>query len=264
MKNVGLVLLGGCFILLGCKENQNMERSRTVPDTAVSKLDVAQEIKIKPILHATAVLEWKTITVYVDPVGGAKAFEMENDPDLILITDNHSDHFSVETLQQLDTRKAKIMVPQTVADKIPAEFTPQIDVLDNGDAKERYHILVEAIPMCNFRDKGRKFHSKGTGNGYVLNMGGKRLYISGATEDVPEMRSLKNIDKALVSMNVPYSMTVESAADAVLKMAPKQVYPYHYRGDPDVSDVIKFKELVNRGNPKIEVVQLDWYPQDDF
>ncbi|MGW9686106.1 MBL fold metallo-hydrolase [Flagellimonas sp. 2504JD1-5] len=221
-------------------------------------------IKIIPIEHATAVLEWNDITIYIDPVGGKKAFENQRLPDLILITDVHGDHFSLETLQELDTKKAKIMVPQTVADKIPDEFTPQIDVLHNGDTKERHGILVEAIPMYNLRSEALKFHTKGRGNGYILNMGGKRLYFSGDTEDIPEMRALQNIDKAFICMNLPYTMTVDSAADAVLEFKPKEVYPYHYRGRPLVGDVKRFKTLVKSGNPKIKVVQLDWYPQDDF
>ncbi|WP_190808550.1 MBL fold metallo-hydrolase [Flagellimonas sp. S3867] len=221
-------------------------------------------IKITPIEHATAVLEWNNITIYIDPVGGKKAFENQKLPDLILITDIHGDHFSLETLQELDTKKAKIIVPQAVADKIPDEFTPQIDVLNNGDTKERYEIQVEAIPMYNLRNEALKFHKKGRGNGYVLNMGGKRLYFSGDTEDIPEMRALQNIDKAFVCMNLPYTMTVKSAADAVLEFEPKEIYPYHYRGRPNVSDVTKFKALINDGNSNIKVIQLDWYPQDDF
>ena len=72
------------------------------------------------------------------------------------------------------------------------------------------------------------------------------------------MRALLNIDKAFICMNLPYTMTVESAADAVLEFKPKQVYPYHYRGKPEVGDVARFKALVNDKNPNIEVVQLDW------
>ena len=86
------------------------------------------------------------------------------------------------------------------------------------------------------------------------------IYISGDTEDIPEMRALKNIDKALVCMNLPYTMTVESAASAVLDFQPKQVYPYHYRGTGGFSNVEEFKNLVNKTNPEIEVVQLNWYP----
>lgn len=223
-----------------------------------------KEIKIIPIEHATAVLEWGDITIYVDPTGGAAAFNGQKKPDLILITDIHGDHLNMETLEALDTSKAKIMVPQAVADQIPEEFTTQLDILGNGESKERYGILVEAIPMYNLREEAKDFHVKGRGNGYILNIGDQRIYFSGDTEDIPEMRSLENIDKAFICMNLPYTMTEESAASAVLDFKPKQVYPYHYRGRPDVSDVNKFKDLVNKGNPNIEVVQLDWYPNVDY
>ena len=221
-------------------------------------------IEIIPIEHATAVLKWNSITIYIDPIGGKEAFQSVGLPDLILITDIHGDHFSLKTLEELNTQKAKIVVPQAVADQMPDSFTPQIDVLDNGSSKERYGIQVEAIPMYNLREEALKFHPKGRGNGYVLNMGGQRIYFSGDTEDIPEMRSLQNIDKAFVCMNLPYTMTVESAADAVLEFSPKEVYPYHYRGRPTVSDVDKFESIIESKSKNITVVRLDWYPNDDF
>lgn len=265
MKTLASLLIG-CVLLAGCKEKQYakpIDIAKKENATAQVNPKVA-DVKIIPIEHATAVLEWNDITIYIDPVGGAKAFEGQKQADLILITDVHGDHLSVETLEALNTEKAKIIVPQAVADLIPENFTPQLDVLNNGDAKERYGITVEAIPMYNLRKEALKFHTKGRGNGYVLNIDGQRLYFSGDTEDIPEMRALSNIDKAFVCMNLPYTMTPESAADAVLEFKPKQVYPYHYRGRPDVSDITKFKTMVNAGNPDLEVVQLDWYPKDDF
>jgi L-ascorbate metabolism protein UlaG (beta-lactamase superfamily) len=275
MKRLAILLVG--FILLaGCKEKQNNKplldsdmkgptKDLTLKEANLKEQNIRNsKIKIIPIEHATAVLEWNDITIYIDPVGGAEAFEGQKQPDLILITDVHGDHLSLETLDALNTGKAKIMVPQAVADKIPANFTPQLDVLNNGDSKKRYGITVEAIPMYNLREEALKFHTKGRGNGYVLNIGGQRLYFSGDTEDIPEMRALQNIDKAFICMNLPYTMTPESAADAILEFNPKQVYPYHYRGKPDVSDVAKFKAMVYAGNPDLEVVQLDWYPNDSF
>jgi L-ascorbate metabolism protein UlaG (beta-lactamase superfamily) len=257
-----LALLPG-LLTLGCKEKTKagQEKAETVGLKAENTIP---DIKIDPIEHATAVLDWDGTIIYIDPVGGKEAFENHKEPDLILITDIHGDHFSLETLQALNTQKAKIIVPKAVADKIPAEFTPQLDILNNGDTKERYGIGIEAIPMYNLREEAKDFHVKGRGNGYVLSKNDKRIYFSGDTEDIPEMRALENIDKAFVCMNLPYTMTVESAADAVLAFKPRQVYPYHYRGKPDVSDVAKFKDLVNDKNPNIEVVQLDWYPKEDY
>lgn len=250
------------FLLLisfDCKP-QSSEKT-TVKQDLVS---IKSELKIIPISHATAILEWRDITIYIDPVGGKEIFANHKSPDLILITDIHGDHFDLETLKALNTEKSKIIVPQAVADKMPDVFTPQIDVLDNGDSKERYHIKVEAIPMYNLRQEALRFHKKGRGNGYVLNLGEQRIYFSGDTEDIPEMRALKNIDKAFLCMNLPYTMTVDKAAEAVLDFIPKQVYPYHYRGNPNVSDVRRFAKLVGNGNPEIEVIQLDWYPKDPY
>ncbi len=264
MKRITFVLLG-CLLLNACKEKPYAKPIGIAEQEAsVSQNEMAGfDIKIIPIEHATAVLEWRDITIYIDPVGGAKAFEGRKQPDLILITDVHGDHFSVETLDALNTQKAKIIVPQAVADKIPEKFAPQLDILNNGDSKERYGITVEAIPMYNLREEALKFHTKGRGNGYILNFGSQRIYFSGDTEDIPEMRALQHIDKAFICMNLPYTMTPENAANAVLAFKPKQVYPYHYRGRPDVSDVSKFKTMVGE-NSDVEVIQLDWYPNDAF
>jgi len=253
-----LVFLSFIF-LLSC----NNKKKKTTALSTKSEL-ITSEIKIIPIEHATAIVKWKDITIYIDPIGGANAFKDNKHPDLILITDIHFDHFNLKTLQELNTEKAKIIVPQAVANKMPAEFTPQIDILNNGDTKERYGITIEAIPMYNLREEALKFHPKGRGNGYILNIGTQRIYFSGDTEDIPEMRALKNIDKAFICMNLPYTMTEESAADAVLEFKPKQVYPYHYRGNPEVSNVAKFKSIINSKKPAIEVIQLDWYPNEEY
>ncbi len=260
MKSILSLTLVALLLCAACKESpKTVASSDTMSNKEVTEL-ASSEIRIIPISHATAVLEWEELTIYIDPVGGADAFKDQRQPDLILITDVHGDHLSVETLKGLMTEKAKIIAPQAVADKIPTNFTPQIDVLNNGDSKERFGISVEAIPMYNLRKEALKFHEKGRGNGYVITIDGKRLYFSGDTEDIPEMRALKNIDMAFVCMNLPYTMTVESAADAVLAFQPKQVYPYHYRGRPEISDVAAFKRIVEAGNKQIEVVQLNWYP----
>ncbi|QBA64300.1 MBL fold metallo-hydrolase [Muriicola soli] len=254
------------LFISSCKDGKKEEAAealKTGTETMASE-ESQSELLISPIEHATAVVQWGNTTIYIDPVGGAEVFAEYPKPDLILITDIHGDHYNIETIEGLDTSDAKIMVPQAVADLMPEQFATQIDVLNNGESKERFNILVEAIPMYNLREEAKNFHVKGRGNGYVLNLGDERIYFSGDTEDIPEMRALEDIDKAFVCMNLPYTMTVNSAADAVLEFKPKQVYPYHFRGRPDVSDVNQFASLVNSGNPDIEVVQLDWYPSEPY
>jgi L-ascorbate metabolism protein UlaG (beta-lactamase superfamily) len=209
-------------------------------------------IQIQPINHATFEMEWNGKTILVDPVGGAQKYERT--PDLILVTDIHGDHFNADTLKGVAKEKTKIVAPEAVASKLASGLKERTVLLANGDEKEVEGIKIQAIPMYNLTQDRLKYHTKGRGNGYLITLGGKRIYISGDTEDIPEMRALKNIDVAFVCMNLPYTMTVEQAADAVKAFKPKIVYPYHYRG----SDVEKFKVLV--GNDSGTEVRLrDWY-----
>ncbi len=261
MKKI-IFTLFGILTLVGCKERQKSNETFSQEEmTAEVSEKEHSEIKIIPIEHASAIVEWKDITIYIDPTGGASAYKDQKQPDLILITDIHGDHFNLETIEALNMEKAKIVAPQAVSDKIPDHLATQVEVLNNGESKEIHSIAIEAIPMYNLREEALQFHVKGRGNGYVINLGAERIYFSGDTEDIPEMRALKNIDKAFVCMNLPYTMKVESAADAVLEFKPKQVYPYHFRGNPDVGDVVRFKELVNSGDKEI---QLDWYPKEEY
>ncbi len=158
-------------------------------------------------------------------------------------------------------KNTHILAPKAVADKLSEGLKSKTKIIANGENFELLKFNIEAVPMYNLRPEALKFHEKGRGNGYVIEKANKRIYISGDTEDIPEMRDLKNINMAFVCMNLPYTMTVESAVDAVLTFKPKTVYPYHYRSTEGLSDVSRFKELVNAGNPEIKVTQLDWYPQ---
>ena len=221
------------------------------------------EITITPISHATAVIEFKNDIIYIDPTGGKKAFKNFSKPTFILITDIHGDHMNIKTLKELDLTETKVIAPKAVVEKLTNINSKEKIILNNSESKTFSNFSVEAIPMYNLREEALKFHPKGRGNGYVLTLNNKRIYFSGDTEDIKEMRSLKNIDKAFVCMNLPYTMTVESAAEAVLEFKPKEVYPYHYRGTNGLSDIEKFKSIVNNNNKTIKVVQLDWYKKND-
>ncbi len=215
------------------------------------------ELTIQPITHATLVLGYNKKNIYIDPTGGADAFKGLAAPDLILITDIHGDHLDPKTLEAINTGNAVIVVPQAVADKLPPEMDKQkVVILKNGDSTMQAGISIAAIPMYNLPEAPDAFHTKGRGNGYVLTIGGKKIYISGDTGDIPEMRALKNIDIAFVCMNLPYTMDIDHAAQGVLAFKPKIVYPYHYRGQ----DVNVFKTLVNAGDQNIDVRLRNWYP----
>jgi L-ascorbate metabolism protein UlaG (beta-lactamase superfamily) len=216
---------------------------------------------IQPILHGTLAFQYEGNLIYVDPYGGAEAFQGIAKPNLILITDIHGDHLNEETLDAINTEGIKIVVPQAVADQIAQKYHSQLVILANGEHSKQLGIGIEAIPMYNLPESADAKHVKGRGNGYLLHIGKKKVYISGDTADIAEMRELKDIDIAFVCMNLPYTMTIDQAASAVLDFKPKVVYPYHYRGNPDMSDTEAFKKLVNDQNPEIDVRLRNWYPE---
>ena len=213
---------------------------------------------IRPIEHATFVMQWNDKTIAVDPVGGGTPFEDLGPADLILITDIHGDHLSVETVAVLAKTETVIVCPPAVAEKFTDVDRGRLTVLANGESADWGEATIEAIAAYNLTPERQSFHAKGRGNGYVLTLGGARIYISGDTEDVPEMRALENIEAAFICMNLPYTMDVPAAADAVLAFKPKVVFPYHYRGKGGMSDLEQFQSLVAE-NPGIEVRLLEWY-----
>tara|TARA_A100000171_G_C2140183_1_gene154593 strand:+ start:950 stop:1762 length:813 start_codon:yes stop_codon:yes gene_type:complete len=265
--SVVLTLL--CIFFISCKDPKKEGAEVPKEDTATVENTTGDAVKstidITPISHATMVLNWGEKIIYVDPVGGAVAFEGQPKPDVILLTDIHGDHFNMETLRAVTADGTGIIAPKAVAEKIDEELQQLVTVLDNGNTTQIQgldNLSFEAIPMYNLREEALKFHPKGRGNGYVLDDGNQRVYISGDTEDIPEMRALENIDIAFVCMNLPYTMPVKSAASAVVDFKPNKVFPYHYRGTEGLSDVGLFKTLIMKSSVanEVEVVQLDWYP----
>jgi L-ascorbate metabolism protein UlaG (beta-lactamase superfamily) len=254
------------FVLLSCNNNTSTKKS-SPNEAEKTSVEVTQEqntssVDIKPVSHASFVLKSTEHQFFVDPVN-AEAFAQFSNPDYILITDIHGDHFNPKSLENLKGN-ANIIAPQAVYDLMPADLKTRTKVLTNGDTLSlSSSTRIEAIPMYN-TTKGRlDKHPKGRGNGYVLSVNDYKIYISGDTEDIKEMRALKNIDLALVCMNLPYTMDLNQAADAVLEFKPKKVMPYHYRGRKEgetyYEDVEEFKSIVTKKDNSIEVELLDWY-----
>lgn len=231
--------------------------------TPKSNFFVDSNIKITPIEHATMVIEYQETTIFIDPVGGKDKFANYKSPNFILITDIHGDHLDIETLNAINTPYTVIIGSKSVKEKLPSSLHPNFTTifsgLSRGFSTSKMSLDVEGVAMYNLREEAKQYHPKGRGLGFVLTINNKRIYISGDTEDTFEMRQLKNIDIAFVCMNLPYTMTVDNAASAVLDFKPKIVLPYHYRGANGLSDVKRFKRLVNAKNGKIKVVQLNWY-----
>lgn len=260
-----LVIAGVGFVLFNTfsmekpEEGDVSEQERA--ESALEELDPSR-VYITPITHATFVINWQGETIYVDPVGEAAAFAQVTKPDLILLTDIHGDHLSTTTLEAVVTNDTQIVAPQAVADLLPASLLERTTVVANGEKTTQKDFLLEAVAMYNVPETSDSRHIKGRGNGYIVERAGVRMYVAGDTSNTPELRALTDINIAFIPMNLPYTMSVEEAAEAVLAFAPSSVYPYHYRTQDGLSDINKFKELVDAGGKDIEVVLLKWYPEE--
>ena len=222
-------------------------------------------LEIYAIHHASLMLSWNGKHVLVDPapVGNAKDADPATGyaelpkPDAIVITHIHGDHFSVPVLEEIAGTKTVIVAPQNVYDAMPADLKVKTKVLKNGERETVDAIPIEAVPAYNTTPDRMKFHPKGLGNGYVLALGDKRIYIAGDTEETPELSKLPHIDVAFIPMNLPYTETVEAAVHWVKDFKPGIVYPYHYHNaDGTLSDVAAFKSEVGSAS---DVRLLKWY-----
>jgi len=213
----------------------------------------AGDAVMRPLDHASLVLQWNGQTVYVDPTTAAGPFSSLPKADLILITHSHGDHFDTGTLTTLAKDGTRIVAPAAVQASLPAALKPLTTVLANGGQTAALGLAIEAVPAYNAN------HPKGAGNGYVVNLGGKRLYVSGDTGDTPETRALADIDLAFLCMNQPYTLTIAQAVSVVRQFRPKIVYPYHYRNqNGTLADVNAFRRQVGT-DLGIEVRLRKWY-----
>jgi len=183
------------------------------------------EVILHPMNHATFLINWQGKTIYSDPTNGAAAFPGLPKADLMLVTHAHGDHFNAQTLEALRGPGCVIITSQNVYSQssMTSALRAITTVLGYGGATNVMGLQVQAVPAYN------SYHPTNTGNGYVVTIAGKRIYIAGDTGDVAEMRSLSNIDVAFVPMNIPFTMAVSNAANIVRDFRPKIVYPYHFR-----------------------------------
>lgn len=215
--------------------------------------EAAEKITFSPVTHASVVIQAQGKVIYVDPTGDIASYAGQSPQAVVLITHGHYDHFVPELLTSLRMRGAEVYGPKSVIDKLGFG-----EVIQNGETVKAGTITIEAVPAYNTSPEKKEFHPRGRDNGYVITLEGKRIYISGDTEDTPEARALKKIDYAFVCMNLPYTMSVEQASSLVLAVKPKVVIPYHYRGKDGMSNIAKFRELVSK-DKNIEVREMKWY-----
>lgn len=196
----------------------------------------AGDLKITFIGHGTLMFTFGEKVIHIDPVSRYADYTKMPKADIVLVTHEHGDHLDEDAIENLRTENTDLVLTELCSQRIKGGM-----VMKNGDVKTIQGLMIEAVPAYNIvhmRSAGNPYHPKGQGNGYVITFGDKKVYIAGDTENVPEMKNLKDIDIAFLPMNVPYTMTPEMAADAARAFKPKILYPYHY-GNTDTSRLVE-------------------------
>ena len=194
------------------------------------------DLKITFIGHGTLMFNFNSKIIHVDPWTRLADYTKMPKADLILVTHEHGDHLDAKAIKILQKEGTKIVLTKECTEKVSGDI-----VMKNGDVQTVQELKIEAIPAYNIvhkRSSGEPFHPKGRGNSYIITLGDKKVFVAGDTENVPEMKKLKNIDIAFLPMNLPYTMTPEMVADAAKAFKPKILYPYHY-GETDPNELVK-------------------------
>jgi len=206
----------------------------------------AGDLAITFLGHGSLLLVFQGKNIYVDVFGEVADYSKLPKADIVFITHEHFDHMDPNALASIRTEKTVLVYTDACEQQVKGGI-----VMRNGDRQTVAGMPVEAVPAYNLihkREDGLPFHPKGAGNGYILTFGETRLYIAGDTENIPEIKTLKDITIAFLPMNLPYTMTPEMVADAAKALQPSILYPYHY-GKTDVSKCV---ELL-KGIKEIEV-----------
>lgn len=215
------------------------------------------EVVIQPLYHASVVLSWNGKIIYSDPDDDA-AYESRYTGlppgDLILVTHEHGDHYSTAKLTALRKAGGVIIVPQRIYNLSGfAPYRPNAIALPYFASTNVMGLTVQAVPGYNGN------HTYTNNNCYVLTLGGKKIFFSGDTGDVPEIRALPDIDVAFLSMNLPFTMNWLSATNVIRQMRPKVVYPYHYRDSGGTYTNAALFQSAMSGEQGIEVRLRNWY-----
>lgn len=206
------------------------------------------ELVITFIKHGSLELTFNGHHIQVDPVSEYADYSVFPKADIILITHEHGNHLDPKAISALE-KNGTLLITNEASSRILGKGT----VMKNGDKLTPVDYMdIEAVPAYNTTPGHEKFHPRHRDNGYILTLGGTRVYIAGDTEDIPELKELKDIDIAFLPVNQPYTMTVPQAIHAAKMFSPKVLYPYHY-GDTKIEEL---KEGLKSSTIDIRIRQM--------
>ncbi len=193
-------------------------------DDAVSIPADSLLVGVRWIVHASFLIEDEKM-IYIDPFGiPDELAKTLPKADIILITHDHTDHFSPEDMKKIIKASTSVVSIKAVVDELPEEAKIS-HVVAPGDTLTVQGIAIETVPAYNIE---KEFHPRDKGYvGFLVHLDGRTIYHAGDTDLIPEMKSLK-VDIALLPAGGKFTMDETEAAEAADLIKPKIAIPMHW------------------------------------
>ena len=233
MKLRTLIIDCVSFTAIGCTSAHNYEEINK--DTFKTKS--GRDVVITAIKHASMEINFNGIIFEIDPVSTAcqpaTDYTKMTKADYIIVTHEHYDHFDKKAISILSKPTTRL-ITNAICGK---EFSESV-IMKNGDSINLAdNIKMYAVPAYNNTPGHTQFHPKGRDNGFILKIDGLRIYIAGDTDDIPELKQIKDIDIAFLPCNQPFTMTPTQLRNAAKTIKPKVLFPYHL-SDTDTTEIL--------------------------
>jgi L-ascorbate metabolism protein UlaG (beta-lactamase superfamily) len=177
------------------------------------------------------------LNIYIDPF---RLESINEKADLILVTHSHYDHLSIDDINKIIKSGTKIIGPADIREQLKDFRNVSFDSLSPGGKIEYHSVIVEGVNSYNIN---KEFHPKSKNwLGYILDFKGTRVYHSGDTDFIPEMKIIRT-NVALIPVSGKYTMDVDEAITAVKAIKPDLAIPMHWGGIiGNINDANRFVE----------------------
>lgn len=180
--------------------------------------EAAMGMTLQWLGHASFKICHENTVIYIDPW---KLTDSPHDATLVFVSHSHYDHYSPEDITKVSGADTKLVAS---ADVVTKEKTGEMIV--HGLTVDLGSVRVSGVAAYN---PSKQFHPKANNwIGFVIEVGSKRIYYAGDTDLTDEMKSLKEIDVALLPVGGTYTMNAAEAAEATKYIKPNRAIPYHW------------------------------------
>jgi L-ascorbate metabolism protein UlaG (beta-lactamase superfamily) len=212
----------------------NMGAYGGTAEASKSPAGAEQIVYIQWLGHASVKVWTEDCIVYVDP---QRLSISPHDATFVLVTHTHSDHYSPSDIARVSNAGTQFIAPPDVVSQYGSGQT-----IAPGQTIEFDFVTVKAVPAYNINKTN---HPKSNNwVGYIIELGGKRIYVAGDTDLIEEMKSLGDINVAFLPAGGTYTMNATEAAEATGYIKPDLAIPYHWgQVVGTLADAQRFVEL---------------------